>query len=425
MQYDHFDSELDTETAIPSSPCAGPSSTSTFATSPLGASSTTPSERDSPARLSSRDKRLPPLLRSTPSHDINDTSSLPNSQDDELDLFSAKNHQPEDIVLLSNHQELPFLHSTPPFVGSSSPSGRTSRRISVGLSGTSKDDDLTLFSREDSTPSGKAKTLLISSETPSPLDLLLQRVASTSNTSSLAEPPPDANPVALLQPLRNVSIQARSSPPSDTIPDHLLTEEQTARRYSLRQRDARQLNPYSIEKQIYKQQMRHNPDAMVKVVSPRRLHSEHGHRERREWDEDFIAPNDESQNQGSPRRHRARVSEEREEAPKPTWLRKAFEMSDDEEQDPPQHASPSVPSKTRMNVHKFPMRLPKPVHDEKVEQSVISYKRRKVSLPYVSLEVKLLKSPTSGVSKGWRENGTRQPSFAIISAFFCSSFCQH
>ena len=124
---------------------------------------------------------------------------------------------------------------------------------------------------------------------------------------------------------------------------------------------------------------------MVKVVSPQRLHSEHGHRERREWDEDFIVPNDESQNQGSPRRHRARVSEEREKAPKPAWLRKAFEMSDDEEQDPPQRASPSVPSKTRMNVHKFLMRLPKPVHDEKAEQSVISYKRRKVSSPHVSL----------------------------------------
>jgi len=50
--------------------------------------------------------------------------------------------------------------------------------------------------------------------------------------------------------------------PEDTEP-HLV-------RYSLRRRDPRQLNPYVYDKLMYKQQMRSNPDAIVKFRSPRR-----------------------------------------------------------------------------------------------------------------------------------------------------------
>ncbi|KAI9066820.1 hypothetical protein FKP32DRAFT_1673568 [Trametes sanguinea] len=46
-------------------------------------------------------------------------------------------------------------------------------------------------------------------------------------------------------------------------------------RYSLRARKARQLNPYEYDKMLYKRQMRANPDAIVKVVSPPRPRRRH------------------------------------------------------------------------------------------------------------------------------------------------------
>ncbi|KAL4063194.1 Mus7/MMS22 family-domain-containing protein [Scleroderma citrinum] len=46
-------------------------------------------------------------------------------------------------------------------------------------------------------------------------------------------------------------------------------------RYSLRRRDPRQINPYAYDKLLYKQQMRSNPDAIVKFRSPvRRAHGQ-------------------------------------------------------------------------------------------------------------------------------------------------------
>lgn len=41
-------------------------------------------------------------------------------------------------------------------------------------------------------------------------------------------------------------------------------------RYSLRRRDARQLNPYAYDKLLYRQQLKSHPDAIVKFRSPRR-----------------------------------------------------------------------------------------------------------------------------------------------------------
>ncbi|KAI6164406.1 Mus7/MMS22 family-domain-containing protein [Pisolithus thermaeus] len=48
-------------------------------------------------------------------------------------------------------------------------------------------------------------------------------------------------------------------------------------RYSLRRRDPRQLNPYAYDKLLYKRQMRSNPDAIVKFLSPKK--KSHGHQE--------------------------------------------------------------------------------------------------------------------------------------------------
>ena len=75
-----------------------------------------------------------------------------------------------------------------------------------------------------------------------------------------------------------------SSPEAPTCRTH--TEELTAEqleaaaaeeahgRYSLRTRLARQKNPYAYDEALYKRQMRSNPEAIVKVVSPRR-HRKH------------------------------------------------------------------------------------------------------------------------------------------------------
>jgi hypothetical protein len=49
-------------------------------------------------------------------------------------------------------------------------------------------------------------------------------------------------------------------------------------RYTLRARQAKQLNPYAYDKIQYKQQLRSNPDAIVKIVSPKKG-GHHGHQQ--------------------------------------------------------------------------------------------------------------------------------------------------
>ncbi|KAG2110321.1 Mus7/MMS22 family-domain-containing protein [Suillus discolor] len=64
------------------------------------------------------------------------------------------------------------------------------------------------------------------------------------------------------------------SPPHLVIPD----DPEPVSRYSLRRRQARQLQPYAFDKAQYKAQMKANPDAIVKFVSPqhREMHGEDG-----------------------------------------------------------------------------------------------------------------------------------------------------
>ncbi|KAH8116315.1 Mus7/MMS22 family-domain-containing protein [Phellopilus nigrolimitatus] len=117
-------------------------------------------------------------------------------------------------------------------------------------------------------------------------------------------------------------------------------EDNAPRRYSLRARQARQLNPYEYEKRIYKQQMRNNPDAIVKIVSPRRRLAEAANRNRdpQEEDDEFVAPDDGDESQGRLHRrnirHRSHAVElgdgENGTRKSPKWFPKAFEMSDDE-----------------------------------------------------------------------------------------------
>ncbi|KIK23682.1 hypothetical protein PISMIDRAFT_679140 [Pisolithus microcarpus 441] len=79
------------------------------------------------------------------------------------------------------------------------------------------------------------------------------------------------------------SVRRPSSPRPNTLtegPDPLIIPEDTEHRsvrYSLRRRDPRQLNPYAYDKLLYKQQMRSNPDAIVKFLSPKK--KSHGHQD--------------------------------------------------------------------------------------------------------------------------------------------------
>ncbi|KAI0357556.1 hypothetical protein OH77DRAFT_1510566 [Trametes cingulata] len=62
-------------------------------------------------------------------------------------------------------------------------------------------------------------------------------------------------------------------PPGADLPPELA--DNADGRYSLRARKARQLHPYEYDKKLYKQQMRANPAAIIKVVSPPRPRRRH------------------------------------------------------------------------------------------------------------------------------------------------------
>ena len=105
--------------------------------------------------------------------------------------------------------------------------------------------------------------------------------ASGSRSSPLGSPlTPVTSPARRTQRDGTSSPQAsssrRSPPPANDPPSpatqHALEQAQEAERarYSLRRRNVWQLKPYEFDKLMYKRQMRANPDALVKVVSPPR-----------------------------------------------------------------------------------------------------------------------------------------------------------
>ncbi|KAI6044231.1 Mus7/MMS22 family-domain-containing protein [Pisolithus marmoratus] len=102
------------------------------------------------------------------------------------------------------------------------------------------------------------------SRSPSPDELQLLPSAQGPITMQACSPRPD-------------TLAEDSGPP--IIPED--TEHRSVR-YSLRRRDPRQLNPYAYDKLLYKQQMRSNPDAIVKFLSPTK--KSHGHEEHYEDD---------------------------------------------------------------------------------------------------------------------------------------------
>ncbi|KIK80889.1 hypothetical protein PAXRUDRAFT_833254 [Paxillus rubicundulus Ve08.2h10] len=103
----------------------------------------------------------------------------------------------------------------------------------------------------------------------------------SSPTRPTPVPSPSPDPLQLISPVHRCSPIAR---PSSPLPNHsrfapdlpaydappVVPEDlPPLGRYSLRRREARQLNPYAYDKLLYKQQMKSNPDAIVKLRSPR------------------------------------------------------------------------------------------------------------------------------------------------------------
>lgn len=147
--------------------------------------------------------------------------------------------------------------------------------------------------REGSTSSSKRRLLPSqgSTRSPSPDPLLLftpttrlgsprsQQAGVSSPTSSPLTPSPSADkddhdhspPSPRPSPLPGPSQQQQQQPPiPPSVLQELAQEDADQSRYSLRTRNARQINPYQFDSRMYKRQMRANPDAIVKVVSPPR-----------------------------------------------------------------------------------------------------------------------------------------------------------
>ncbi|KAI6149743.1 Mus7/MMS22 family-domain-containing protein [Pisolithus tinctorius] len=99
---------------------------------------------------------------------------------------------------------------------------------------------------------------------------------------------PSTDELQLLPNSRRPSTMQVCSPRPDTVAEDSgppIIPEDTGNqsvRYSLRRRDPRQLNPYAYDKLMYKRQMRSNPDAIVKFLSPKK--KSHGHQEHYEED---------------------------------------------------------------------------------------------------------------------------------------------
>ncbi|KZT27796.1 hypothetical protein NEOLEDRAFT_1130281 [Neolentinus lepideus HHB14362 ss-1] len=98
-----------------------------------------------------------------------------------------------------------------------------------------------------------------------------------------------SSPLTPLSSQTNGAFSSSSPIRSANIPQHASTfsksgtevgavpEDQFHPKYSLRARQAKQLNPYAYDQAYYKKLMRSNPDAIVKVVSPEREKRRHHH----------------------------------------------------------------------------------------------------------------------------------------------------
>src|SRR3984957_2039575 len=66
------------------------------------------------------------------------------------------------------------------------------------------------------------------------------------------------------------SLSSLSSSPISPVPEVPVPDPNPATRYPLRARNAQQINPYAYDKGLYMRLMQSNPDAIVRVTSPKR-----------------------------------------------------------------------------------------------------------------------------------------------------------
>lgn len=171
-----------------------------------------------------------------------------------------------------------------------------------------------------------------------------------------------------------------------------ILQAETSRRYSMRTRRPQQLNPYEYDKRLYKLQLRHNPDALVKVISPRREHTERRHKSHEpEGDDEFVVDegDNESQEHLAIEKQRNRQSTSRVDSNLPPGYPDIFYFSDDElpPLDSPTEGDKVTGAKTfkeRRRLAPFPLRMSRPLDTSlephsvgKKGSSAISYIRRK------------------------------------------------
>ena len=174
-----------------------------------------------------------------------------------------------------------------------------------------------------------------------------------------------------------------------------------SRRYSLRNRLPWQVNPYAYDKQRYKMQMRNNPDAIVKIVSPRRDHAHQNHgvdAQNRYEEDDFVVPGDDIESQEVFTRKKKRAmsnqppeNSEAHAAPRP--MLPLPELSDDELSSPSNSDAKGIlrPSSSRISdgIRKFPLKVARSRKslnkygegdsDVQLQKPAISYTRIKVT----------------------------------------------
>ena len=114
-------------------------------------------------------------------------------------------------------------------------------------------------------PSSRRRKLHVVTSSPlTPVSSLVPRAQTPSRSPDplqlLSPRRPRASPFLASRPSFPPAIPPRAHSPPVQIPE----DPQPLSRYSLRRREARQLNPYAYDKLLYKQQLKSHPDAIVK-----------------------------------------------------------------------------------------------------------------------------------------------------------------
>ena len=284
--------------------------------------------------------RLEPLDRNTHS----------SASQDELDVISQKTIAP--VVPLRppvSGDDTIFARTTPltPLSGRASGKVHDSDKYSgsqVPFLKRGSAGDITSSVRRDHT---HTPSPLFRETTPSPTGSTRHRFSSLPPSSPTRSPHEEDNTPSRAQshsprpsqvnssPTHNAEAAPSriSTPPADFVDPGSPNGGDATRRYSLRTRQARQLNPYKYDKHMYKRQLRGIPEAIVKLTSPRRKSRHEGHGDWNddnpiqetqddEWRAEEGELEDEESQQKANRRRRSSDAQER-------WISSMFDLGDD------------------------------------------------------------------------------------------------